>query len=197
MGKHKGKQKFSSTWVTQTQLGEHFSMTAREIGQKLVELGLRIYNKDQRQYVPTQQALAEGLCTSTPLKNGTPFYMWHKGKVSKLLQEKTQVKPLSDEDVEHRETALYLLQAEKDAEEGYDKVYYLLFDSISPKDLPTIMAWMLIEARKRVDASYQSLLDSITAEEFSAINRQLERLGADIRLGEPTDTSAARDQEMP
>ena len=42
MAKQKSKQKFSATWATQTQLGEYFSMTAKEIGQKLIELGLRI-----------------------------------------------------------------------------------------------------------------------------------------------------------
>lgn len=184
MGKHNKQQKFSATWVTQTQLGEHFSMTAREIGKKLIELGLRTYDQEQHQYGPTQEALSEGLCTATPLKDGTPFYMWHKGKVSQLLQEKTSVKPLSDQDVEYREIALHLIQAEKDARAGYDKVYYLLFDSISPKELPTVMAWMLIEAHKRSTTSYQSMLDSISAEDFTAINRQLERLGTDIRLGE-------------
>src|SRR5947209_16074824 len=99
MAKH-GK-KFSTIWVTQTQLGEHFSMTAKEIGQKLIELGLRIYDEEQRQYVPTPQALTDGLCTYTPLKNGKPFYMWHKGQISKLLREQTQLKPLSDQDVEY------------------------------------------------------------------------------------------------
>ena len=197
MAKHGSKQKFSATWATQTQLGEHFSMTAKEIGQKLIELGLRTYDEEQHQYVPTPQALADGLCTYTPLKSGKPFYMWHKAKISKLMQEKTQVRPLSDKDVEYREMALSLLELDKDAEEGFDKAYYLFFDSLSPKDLPTILAWALIEAHKEAvgqkgkadDTAYQRLLEGIEAKDFPAINQQLERLGADTRLGEHQDTS--------
>ncbi len=197
MAKHRSKQKFSAIWATQTQLGEHFSMTAKEIGQKLSELGLRIYDEEQRQYVPTPQALADGLCTYTPLKSGKPFYMWHKAKISKMMQEKTQIKPLSDKDVEYREMALSLLELDKDAEKGFDKAYYLFFDSLSPKDIPTILAWALIEAHKesveqkgKADGTaYQRLRDGIEAKDFPAINSQLERLGADIRLGEHQDTS--------
>ena len=35
---------------------------------------------------PTEQALSEEYCKSTPLKDGTPFFMWNKQKVAGLMQ---------------------------------------------------------------------------------------------------------------
>ena len=183
MGKRGKKRKFSDIWATQTQLGNMFHLSAKEIGQKLNELELRTYSIEQHKHIPTRYAIDNGLCTSTPLKHGIPFYMWQREKVSLLLQEKLHLVPLSDADMEYRETALYLIEAEKEADEGYDKMYYLFFDTISPEDLPPIIAWSLIEARKNADPIYQRLIDGIAAEDYVVINHQLERLGSSIRLG--------------
>lgn len=183
MGKRGKKRKFSDVWATQTQLGNMFNLSPKEIGQKLNELELRTYNIDQHKYIPTSYALENGFCTSTPLKHGIPFYMWQREKVSLLLQEKFQLVPLSDADIEYRETALYLIEAEKEADDGYDKMYYLFFDTIAPEDLPAIIAWALIETRKKADPIHQRLVDGIAPEDFSAINYQLERLGSTLRLG--------------
>ncbi len=182
MGKSGKKRKFSDTWATLTQLGSMFNLSAKEIGQKLNEVELRTYSVDQHKYIPTQYAINNGFCTSTPLKHGIPFYMWQREKVSLLLQEKFHIMPLSNADIEYRETALYLIETEKEADEGYDKMYYLFFDTISPEDLPPIIAWSLIEARKNADPVYQRLIDGIAVEDFAIINHQLERLGSSIRL---------------
>ena len=182
MSKRSKKQKFSDVWTTQTQLGKLFSLSAREIGQKLNELELRTYSITHRKYIPTQQALSTGFCTSTPLKHGVPFYMWHKDKISRLLHEKMHLTVLSEADVEYRETALYLIDAEKEGGEDYDKMYYLFFDTISPEDLPPIIAWSLIEAYKNNDPIYQRLVDGIAPEDFAVINQELERLASPIRL---------------
>ncbi len=191
MGKRGKKRKFSEVWATQTQLGNMFNLSAKEIGQKLNELELRIYSIDHHKHIPTQYAIDNGLCTSTPLKHGIPFYMWQREKVSLLLQEKFHLVPLSDSDIEYRETALYLIEAEKEADEGYDKMYYLFFDTISPEDLPAIIAWSLIETRKSADPVYRRLVDGIAAEDFAVINHQLERLGSSIHLGSNTVSSLA------
>ena len=193
MAKHGSKQRFSSRWATMTELGEYFGITAREIGQKLVELELRMYNAEKSRYIPTQEAVAEGLCTYTELKSGLSFYLWHREKVSALLQEKTQMNPASVKDIEYRRTALDLLELAK----GEDKLYYLFLDAISAQDLPPILAWALIEARKDALSKtyYQDFLDSIEAEDFLAINQHLTRLGVDIRLGEREETFAPRKQE--
>ena len=182
MSKRGKKRKFSDTWATLTQLGSMFNLSAKEIGQKLNELELRTYSINQHKYIPTQDAINNGFCTSTPLKHGIPFYMWQREKISLLLQEKFHIVPLSDADIEYRETALYLIETEKEADEGYDKMYSLFFDTISPEDLPAIIAWSLIEAHKNADPVYQRLIDGIAIEDFAIINHQLERLGSSIHL---------------
>jgi len=50
------------------------------MGKKLKELGLRAEDGN-----PTAQALAGGYCTSTPLKDGTPFFMWNRQQVEELM----------------------------------------------------------------------------------------------------------------
>jgi hypothetical protein len=197
MSKRGKKRKFSDTWATLTQLGSMFNLSAKEIGQKLNELELRTYSIDQHKYIPTQDAINTGFCTSTPLKHGIPFYMWQREKVSLLLQEKFHIAPMSDADIEYRETALYLIEAEKEADEGYDKMYYLFFDTISPEDLPSIIAWSLIETRKNADPVYQHLIDGIAMEDFPIINHQLERLGSSIRLRSNATVSLVEQSDAP
>jgi len=51
------------------------------MGKKLKELRLR--GEDGN---PSQQALAEGYCKSTPLKDGTPFFMLNRRKIEELMQ---------------------------------------------------------------------------------------------------------------
>ena len=144
-----GKQNtFASTWVNQTNLGKHFGMSAIAAGKKLTELGLRGPDKQ-----PTERALAEGFCRSTPLKDGTPFFMWNKKKVSELLRS-SGLQQLSSADAEAYETARAVIAAAKEADEtGIDKLFYFMIDEIRPA-------------------------------EYAAINRWLERLGSEIRLGE-------------
>jgi hypothetical protein len=105
-----------------------------------------------------------------------------------LLQEKTQMNPASVKDIEYRRAALDLLELEK----GAGNLYYLFLDAISAQDLPPILAWALIEARKDALSKtyYQDFFDSIEAEDFSVINQHLTRLGVDIRLGEREETFA-------
>jgi len=187
------KQQFSDVWTTQTQLGKLFRLSAREIGQKLNELGLRTYSVIHRKHIPTQYAISAGFCTSALLKHGIPFYMWHKDKISQLFQEKMYLMALSDDDIEHRETALYLIDVEKETDEDYDKMYYLFFDTISPEDLPSIIAWSLIEACKSNDPVYQRLVGGIAPEDFAVINRELERLASPIRLQAKTVLSVVEE----
>ena len=80
MGK-KGRQKFTDVWANQTNLGKQFGLTAIAMGKELKELRLR--GEDGN---PTEQALSEGYCTSTPLKDGTPFFMWNRQKIEELMR---------------------------------------------------------------------------------------------------------------
>ena len=77
----KGHQKFADLWANQSSLGKQFGLSAIAMGKKLKELGLRGENGN-----PTVQALSDGYCTSTPLKDGTPFFMWNRQKVEELMQ---------------------------------------------------------------------------------------------------------------
>jgi hypothetical protein len=80
MGK-KGRQKFADVWANQTNLGKQFGLSAIAMGKKLKELGLRSEDGN-----PTAQAICQGYCTSTPLKEGTPFFMWNRQQVEELMQ---------------------------------------------------------------------------------------------------------------
>lgn len=79
--KTRGRQKFTDVWVNQTTLGKHFGLSAIAMGKKLEELSLR--GEDGN---PTEQALSEGYCTSTPLKDGTPLFMWNRQKIEELMR---------------------------------------------------------------------------------------------------------------
>jgi ribonuclease HI len=74
--------RFRDNWANQTELGRRFGMSPAQLGRALKELGLR----DQGG-IATPQALEGGYCTSTPLRNGTPFFMWHIERVSRLLTD--------------------------------------------------------------------------------------------------------------
>jgi hypothetical protein len=95
----KKKPKFADVWVNQTTLGKQFGLSAIAIGKKLKELELR--SEDGK---PTDRALSEQYCKSTPLKDGTPFFMWHKKKVAELMQA-TGHQKLDPQEVKARELA--------------------------------------------------------------------------------------------
>jgi len=66
----KGQQKFTDIWANQTNLGKQFGLSPIAMGKKLKELKLR--GEDGN---PTAQALCQGYCIPTPLKDGTPFLL--------------------------------------------------------------------------------------------------------------------------
>ena len=87
-------------------------MSAIAIGKKLKEVGLRTPDGQ-----PTPKALEEGFCQSTRLKDGTPFYMWHKHKVAELLKDKGLQK-LSVTEVKARKLAEEYIRADKQFQEA-------------------------------------------------------------------------------
>ena len=96
----KNKTKFSDIWVNQTTLGKQFGISALAMGKKLKELGLR----SKETGTPTQEAIENGFCQSTPLKDGTPFFMWNKAKVAELMQAQGHEK-LDAKEIKYRELA--------------------------------------------------------------------------------------------
>ncbi len=77
----KSKNKFKSTWKNQKEIGLIYGKSAIAVGKALVELGLR----DAATKSPTPQALLDGTALVTPLKDGTPFYLWHLDLTCKAL----------------------------------------------------------------------------------------------------------------
>ncbi len=121
----KRKKKFSDIWVNQTNLGKHFGISSVAVGKKLMELGLRGIDKQ-----PTKEALSREFCKLTPLKDGTPFYMWNKGKVLRLFQN-SGLEQLPQEDMEALEITKNLIDLNKKAKEtGIDKLFWMFIDDI-------------------------------------------------------------------
>lgn len=151
----KKKQKFGDTWVNQTTLGQKFNLSAVAIGKKLKELGLREANGK-----PSTKAIEEGFCKATPLKDGTPFFMWHKGKVASLLQSEG-LKSLTEQEIRCKELAESLIEANRLSEQGDDKVAYLLeddvYDQIRPDDIPIINRFLKeLGSTQEIEAATQN-----------------------------------------
>jgi hypothetical protein len=77
----KKRSKFNDIWCNQSELGKSFGLSGVGIGKKLKEVGLK--GDDNK---PTDKALVEEFAKSTPLSDGTPFFMWNRQNVMELLQ---------------------------------------------------------------------------------------------------------------
>jgi len=126
----KKQEKFRDIWVNQTTLGKQFNLSAVAIGKKLKEQGLR-----EAEGKPTDKALSEGYCRETPLKDGTPFFLWHKAKVADLLRE-DGLKSLTAQELRCRELAQRFIEAECLLERGDDKLAYFMQDDIESEIQP-------------------------------------------------------------
>jgi hypothetical protein len=111
MGKQ-GRQKFADVWANQTTLGKQFGLSAMAMGKKLKELGLR--GEDGN---PTAQALAQGYCTPTPLKDDTPFFMWNRQQVEELMRAHGYQR-LDPQEVKARELAESWVQIHRQWQEA-------------------------------------------------------------------------------
>src|SRR5205807_601230 len=134
MSKKKSRPpRFRDIWMNQTELGRHFGISAVAVGKKLVGVGLRTKQKE-----PTEKAVTEGYCRFTPMKDGTPFYLWNKEKVAALFRQ-AGMSQLSQEEVEARATAEQLIALAKQAEEtGIDKFLYFFVNDIPRREYPLI-----------------------------------------------------------
>jgi hypothetical protein len=72
---------FKNIWKNQKEIGLIYGKSAIAVGKALVELGLR----DDKNKAPTEAALEQEIAKSTPLKDGTPFFLWNKDKVCEHL----------------------------------------------------------------------------------------------------------------
>ena len=111
--KKKGRQKFTDIWANQTNLGKQFGLSPIAMGKKLKELKLR--GEDGN---PTAQALCQGYCTPTPLKDGTPFFMWNRQQVEELMQAHGY-RRLDPHEAKARELAESWVQVHEQWQGGY------------------------------------------------------------------------------
>ena len=118
----KKKKKFNQIWSNQTDLGKKFGLSSIAVGKILIEHGL----KDQQTKHATDKALASGYAKSTPLKDGTPYFMWNAHKVKPLIKQKHQ--PLDEVNYWAREVKKILVAAEKELDSGNDKIGYIMVD---------------------------------------------------------------------
>lgn len=132
----KKEEKFKDIWVNQSTLGKAFNVSAISIGKKLKELELR-----QADGTPTAKAISEGYSRAAPLKDGTPFFLWHKRKVKHLFQA-NGLHSVSEQELRCKELAELLIEAERLSDQGQDKVAYMMQDSVydemEPGDLPVV-----------------------------------------------------------
>ena len=82
MGRRKGQ--FAQRWESQTAIGERFGLSGIAVGKVLIAEGL----KDAKTKEAAQKALDEGYARATPLRDGTPFFLWRRWKVTQLLERK-------------------------------------------------------------------------------------------------------------
>jgi hypothetical protein len=131
--KQKQPPRFRDIWMNQTELGRHFGISAVAVGKKLSVVGLRTEQKE-----PTELAKTASYCRFTPMKDGTPFYLWNKEKVAVLFRE-AGMNMLPKEEVEARATAEQLIELAEQAEAtGIDKLLYFFADDIPQREYPLI-----------------------------------------------------------
>ena len=143
MSKKNKSQKFKNNWSNQTGLGKKFGLSAIAVGKILIESGL----KDSATKLATSKALSEGWAKSTPLKDGTPYFMWNTEKLNVLISK--DHKPLNKVEYWVNEVKKMLEEANKLLYEGNDKLGYMLADTVYddvPKDV-------LKEVRDKIEHS--------------------------------------------
>jgi hypothetical protein len=73
----------SDTFLSQTELGRHFSVSSPQIGKWLIACGLRTPNKK-----PSPKAFADGFVEQRDSRQpGTYFWVWHREKTLAVLTE--------------------------------------------------------------------------------------------------------------
>ena len=118
----KKQKKFNQLWSNQTNLGKKFGLSGIALGKILVQHGL----KDPETKLATKKAVDDGWARSTPMKDGTPFFMWSSEKVGSLLGQ--EHKKLSPVEYWVQEVLKIYKQADKLSDEGQDKIGYMMVD---------------------------------------------------------------------
>lgn len=130
------KNKFRNRYQPMTQIGRTLGMSARKLGAKLKEVGLR-----EADGKPSAQALEQGLAVPTPMKDGTPHFMWDKTQLLQALADHG-IRPnrQAADDLRLRETVgniLRLIESEG-FERGGGIEYKLTIEALFSECLPRL-----------------------------------------------------------
>lgn len=109
-------------YVNQTALGKMFDLSAIHIGKILIQEGFR----DPITKQATKYAIDNGFAKSSPLKDGTPFYMWHTNKIKPFIIK--HAVPLTEEQVQINKVKDNCRAAHKLINGGQDKMAYFVYD---------------------------------------------------------------------
>lgn len=128
-------KKFRDRYKSLTEIGRALGMTARELGAKLKEMGLR-----DADGAPAAIAIDQGLAVSTPIRSGAPHYMWDKQQLTERLRKNGVTPDPEARDALHlRESVseiLRLIRSEEFEMGGgfaYKVAMEVLFDELLPK----------------------------------------------------------------
>ncbi len=114
-----GKRTFTKTYAGLTEIGRPFGLSAIAVGRRLDQAGRR----EDVTHAPTADSLSSGWARSTPLRDGTPYFMWHRRRVSGLLGDAdARLDRLSQAEFDFRRAHRSL---KREADAGNDKLAYL------------------------------------------------------------------------
>jgi len=152
MGK-RNKNSFRNKWRTMTEIGQLFGLSARKIGSELKRIGLREENGE-----PTKYAKENNFCHEVVPKDYPSYWLW-KGNETEEYLKKSGLKK-TDKSVSKKDSLVlsqvkqiynYYLEAEKEWEEGNDKMARLMNEVIKDE----------IKEKKITNEMFQKLLRTL------------------------------------
>jgi phytoene/squalene synthetase len=123
----KKKNRWAKVWISQTELGQEFGLSAVAVGKHLSALGL----KDGSDASAT--ALAKGFAVAAPLRNGIKNYRWNRERCYAALSE-AGLQRLDHQAVREAkldaEARSIVREIERLFDEGEDKMATLYWDTL-------------------------------------------------------------------
>lgn len=123
---HKEKP-FNKIWKNQTDIGIIFGLKPIAVGKTLKALGLKDKNG------ATQKAIDQGFAKSTPLADGTPFFMWNVEKVTTAFENLGVERQSPVEAYAAKLIRALRPRAEDDDIEGFDDPRAFIPDSLTER----------------------------------------------------------------
>ena len=114
-------------------MGKKFGLSAIAVGKLLIEAEL----KDPTTKLATEKALKEGYAKSTPLKDGTLYFMWNIDKVRPLIAKDHE--PISKVDYWVNEVVANFKESQRvydNAETGTEEKLGLIMAETAYDDVP-------------------------------------------------------------